>query len=65
MFRASDMKLCIHSDAAYLVAPESQSRMGGYHYLTNNNGTLHNGPILAMVKIIRNVMGSTAEAEVL
>lgn len=64
-FQASNMQLAIHSDTAYLVAPESQSRMGGYHYLTSYDGTLHNGPILAMAKVIINVMGSATEAEIL
>ena len=57
------MILHIDSDAAYLVAPEAQSRAGGYQYLSDKTGTLYNGPILALAKVIKNVMASAAEAE--
>jgi hypothetical protein len=56
-----------HSNAAYLVASEAQSRVGGYTYLGNTNtNTLQiiNGPILVIAKIIKSVMSSAAEAEV-
>ena len=42
---ASGMILQTHSDAAYLVAPNSRSRMGGYHFLGDANRQLSNGPI--------------------
>jgi hypothetical protein len=58
------MLLKIHSDAAYLVRPEARSRAGGFHYLGNKDDTLFNGPILVLAKIIKNVMASSAEAEV-
>ena len=58
------MILRIDSDAAYLVRPEARSRAGGYHYLGSKDGTLFNGPILVLAKIIKNVMASAAEAEV-
>ena len=61
--RASDMILRVDSDAAYLVAPEARSRAGGYHYLSNKEGTVFNGPVLALAKVIKNVMASAAEAE--
>ena len=64
IYRASDMILRIDSDAAYLVRPEARSRAGGYHYLGSKDGTLFNGPILVLAKIIKNVMASAAEAEV-
>ena len=52
-FRASNMILHIHSDAAYMVLPEARSRAGGYFYLSNKpatknladvptNGAIHN-----------------------
>ena len=63
VYRASDMVLRIDSDAAYLVASEARSRAGGYHYLSNTNGTLFNGPVLVLAKVIKNVMASAAEAE--
>ena len=48
----------------YLVAPEACSPIGGYHqYLSNKAGTLFNGPILILAKVIKNVVASEAEAE--
>jgi hypothetical protein len=64
IYRASDMILRIDSDAAFLVRPEARSRAGGYHYLGSKDGTLFNGPILVLAKIIKNVMASAAETEV-
>ncbi|OEU20461.1 hypothetical protein FRACYDRAFT_181335 [Fragilariopsis cylindrus CCMP1102] len=64
IYRASDMILRIDSDAVYLVRPEARSGAGGYHYLGSKDGTLFNGPILVLAKIIKNVMASAAEAEV-
>ena len=63
-YRASDMILTIDSDAAYLVAPQARSRAGGFHYLGNKDGNLMNGSVAVIAKIIKNVMGSAAEAEV-
>ena len=34
-FYASDMKLYVDSDAAYLVAPKAKSRISGYSYLSS------------------------------
>jgi hypothetical protein len=64
IYRGSDMILKIDSDAAYLVGPEARSRAGGYHYLSSKDGTLFNGPIIVLAKILKNVMASAAEAEV-
>ena len=63
IYRASDMILRADSDAAYLVAPEARSRAGGYQYLSNKEGTLWNGPVMIIAKVIKNVMASAAEAE--
>jgi hypothetical protein len=63
IYRASDMILTIHSDAAYLVAAMARSRAAGYHFFGNKDGKLFNGPIFVLAKIIKNVMGSAAEAE--
>ena len=63
IYRASDMVLRVDSDAAYLVAPEARSRAGGYQYLSNESGTLFNGPVLVLAKVIKNVMSSATEAE--
>jgi hypothetical protein len=63
VYRASDMVLHVDSDAAYLVAAQARSRAGGYQYLSNKDGTLFNGPVLVLAKVIKNVMASAAEAE--
>ena len=57
------MMLSCKSDTAYLVAPKSQSRVGGYTYLGNKVGTQFNGLIYVLAKIIKAVMGSVAEAK--
>ena len=64
IYRASDMILRVDSDAAYLVAPEARSRAGGFHYLSDSKGTVFNGPVLILAKVIKNVMASAAEAEI-
>ena len=63
-YQASDMILNVDSDASYLVKTEAWSRMGGFHFLGNKEGKLFNGNILVLAKVIRNVMASSAEAEV-
>ena len=67
---ASNMIQQTHSNAAYLVAPEAQSRVGGYHFsflVNKDQNLLFNGPVfvLALAKIIHNIMSSAAEAEVI
>ena len=64
IYRASDMILRVNSDAAYLVAPEARSRTGGYYqYLNNKRGTIFNGPVMTIARVIKNMMASAAEAE--
>ena len=58
------MQLNIESDAAYLVCPKARSRAGGFHYLSDTNGTQFNGPITVIAKVIKHVMSSASEAEV-
>ena len=62
--RASEMTLTVDSDAACLVAPQARSRAGGFHYLGNKDGSMLNGSVAVIAKIIKNVMASAAEAEV-
>jgi hypothetical protein len=66
IFRASDMVLHNHSDAAFLVASEARSRAGGFTYMGNHQGRpqIINGAISVIAKIIKPVMSSAAEAEV-
>ena len=58
------MILQIDSDAAFQVNPQARSRAGGYLFLGSRDYTLFNAPILVIAKVIKNVMGSAAEAEV-
>ena len=66
LYRASDMILHNHSDAAYLVATQARSRAAGYTFCGNklHNKQIINGPISIIAKIIKGVMSSAAEAEV-
>ena len=58
------MILEIDSDAAFHVRPKARSRAGGYYYLgSSDNKNLFNAPILVLRKVIKNVMGSAAKAE--
>ena len=66
LYRASDMILHNHSDAAYLVATGARSRAAGYTYLGNeiNNTQIINGSISIIAKIRKGVMSSAAKAEI-
>ena len=73
MYTASDMILHIHSDGSYLSEPKARSRAGGHFFLSDlslspneqpTNPPTPNGPIYSLSRIIRNVMGSAAEAEI-
>jgi hypothetical protein len=59
------MILHVHSDASYLTEPEARSRAGGHFFLSNDpqSEPILNAPILSLVKVIRAVMSSAAEAE--
>jgi hypothetical protein len=60
------MILKIHSDASYLGEPKARSRGGGHYYLGNKPSSTpepEQGPLLNRSNVIRNVMGSAAEAE--
>ena len=71
-FYASDMVLHVHSDASYLSAPKTRSKVGGFFYLSSSptnpkhpeNDTVPiNGAIHVVAKRLRNVMASATEAE--
>ena len=51
------------SEAAYLVCPEARSQLAGYLFVGLKDRTQHNGPLLVLAKVIKNVMASAAEAE--
>ena len=72
-YTASDMVLHIHSDVSYLSEPQSHSRAGGHYFLGDifpdmskppTTGPCLNGPIHSISRIMTNVMGSAAEAEI-
>ena len=72
-YTASDMVLHIHSDASYLSEPRARRRTGGHYFLGDilpdmpkppTTRTRLNGPIHSMSRIMSNVMGSAAEAEI-
>ena len=63
-FKASDMKLHIHSDAGYLNETKARSLAGGHFYLGNNHDdTFRNGAILNPTGILRHIASSASEAE--
>ena len=67
-FYASDMQLEVDSDAAFLVLPNSKSRIARYFCLLHNQHSpncrhVDNGPILVKVQTVRTVLTSAAEME--
>ena len=61
------MKLYVDSDASYLVAPNTKSRISGYYHCSNYRNDQHpspklNGPVLIECKLLKHVT-SAAEAE--
>ena len=63
-YTASEMILCIHSDAGYANEKNSRSRAGGHFFLSNNDQhPPNNGAIMTTAAIIKAAMSSAAEAE--
>jgi hypothetical protein len=65
-YHASHMILHLHSNASHLSLPEARSRAGGHLFLStklSTKPTPNNGTILKIVKVLRNVMSSAAEAK--
>ncbi len=60
---ASDMIMHVDSDAAYLVLPNAKSRIAGYYYFSDKDGTYINAPFHIVCKTLKNVVSSAAEAE--
>jgi hypothetical protein len=61
------MVMYIHSDASYLSEPKVQSIIGGHLFLssaTNSTNHIHNGPILTISTVYKDVLSSVMEAEV-
>ena len=73
MCAASDMILWIHSDGAYLVEPNTKSRVGSHFFLSgfvSDFSTLAkatpclNGSTHTLCKILKNIVFSIAEWEI-
>jgi hypothetical protein len=63
-YNASDMILAVHSDASYLSKPKAQSRAGGHFFLSSDTPIPpNNGVVLNIAHIIKHVMSSATEAE--
>ena len=64
---ASQMKLHIHSDASYMLASKSRSRVVVHFFLSEKfnptSQTKHNVAVLVVAAFLKNVMASPAEAE--
>jgi hypothetical protein len=51
-YRASDMKLAIHSDALYLLEPKARRRAGGHMFMAGNEDIpVNNGAVLNILQI--------------
>ena len=69
-YKASNMKLYVNSDAAYLIAPRAKSRIAGYFYLSEKYTTCTKSPTLPLndpinikCQTIKHVVSSTSEAK--
>ena len=63
-YNVSDMFLSGHSDASYLSKSNARSRAGGNFFISNNSDDPPNNvAVLTVSQIIKDVMSSTAEAE--
>ena len=69
-FYKSDMQLHIDTDAAYLVAPASKSRVTDYYYLSQHYQQIPplptpplNAPVHVEFHLLKHVVSSAAEAE--
>ena len=61
----SKIILRVHSDASYLSVSRKSSRARGNHFLSDNmENPMTNGAIHTVSRIMANVMGSAAEAEI-
>ena len=63
-YKASDVILRINDNALYLSVRHTSSWVGDHNYLSNNlDGPPNNGAINTIRKIIMDVIGTVAEAE--
>jgi hypothetical protein len=65
-YHACDMIFAVHMDASFLSKIGGKCRAAGHFYLTNqNNKNFNNGAVLTLSSIIKHVMSSASEAELL
>ena len=63
-YEKSDMVLAIHSDASNLSEPSTCSRVGGHFFCSSDvDDPPDNGAVLNILKILKAVMSSAAEAK--
>ena len=67
-YHASDMILCVISDAAYLVLPDACSRAAGLFFISNKitsnpPNPKHNGAVHVLCKTLKGVPASASKAE--
>ena len=67
-YHASDMILCVISDAAYLVLPDERSSAAGLYFLSNKitsnpPNPKHNDAVHVLCKTLKGVPASASEAE--
>jgi hypothetical protein len=63
-YRASNLRLAIHSNASDLSEPKARSRAGGHMFMAGNEDIpINNGVVLNISHVIRAVMSLAAEAE--
>ena len=75
-YYASDMQLCVHTDASYLSVSKARSRVAAYFYLSTDDGALlppdhesklperPNGAIHVISTVMQQVLSSATEAAV-
>jgi hypothetical protein len=65
-YHASNMVLAVHSNTSYLSKLKAQSWADGHFFLSSNTSVLpNNGAILNIALIVKNVMSSVTEAELI
>ena len=66
LYRSSDIVLAGHADAGFANETKSRSQAGVHVFLSENNPTpCWNGPLLAIAQIMKYVVSSAAEAEMM
>ena len=63
-YKANDMVLVVHRDASYLSEPKARNQAGGFFPLSSDcDSPANNGAVLNLAQLNKDVMSSTAEAE--